>query len=65
MRRRWVAVIMNENQIFALSELILVIQELSTKTQYAKDRSIYEKYLCQIAIILAKVVKDKPSGDDI
>jgi len=57
--------IMEDNQISALSELILVIQGLSAETQEAEDRSIYVKYLSQVAIILAKVVQGRPIGEDV
>ncbi|MBT8367018.1 MAG: hypothetical protein KJP23_20190, partial [Deltaproteobacteria bacterium] len=56
---------MNKPEITQMAEFILEIESLAKSTNYAEDRSIYEKILSQSAGILAKLVKDQPVGDDI
>jgi hypothetical protein len=54
-----------EAQISALSRFILEVKRLQDETHYAEDRRIYEMYLAQAAIILAKVADNRGVGDEI
>jgi hypothetical protein len=56
---------MNEPEISLMAEFILEIESLARNTNYAEDRPIYERFLSYSAIIISKLVKDKPIGDDI
>ena len=56
---------MKENQIQALAEFISVVHDLANETHEAEDRRIYDLYLSNVSVILAKVIKDQPIGNDI
>lgn len=56
---------MNEPEITLMAEFILEIESLARITSYAEDRLIYERFLSYSAIILSKLVKEQPIGDDI
>lgn len=49
----------------ALAEFISVVQGLAKETNEAEDRRIYNSYLSNISVILSKVIKDQPVGNDI
>lgn len=55
----------NAAQISALSRFILEVKRQQDEAHYAEDRRIYEMYLAQAAIILAKVAEQQGIGDDI
>ncbi len=48
-----------------MAEFILEIESLARKTNYAEDIPIYERFLSYSAIIISKLVKAQPIGDDI
>lgn len=52
-------------QISALADFIAEVERLNAATNQAEDRQIYHMYLAKVAIILAKVIRDEPIGDDI
>jgi len=52
-------------QISALADFISEVGRLNAATRQAEDRQIYGMYLARVAIILAKVIRDEPIGDDI
>ncbi len=56
---------MNESEISQMAEFILVLESLARNTNYAEDRPIHERLLSYSAIILSKLVKEQPIGDDI
>lgn len=55
----------NNSQITALSRFITEVQCLQNESHNAGDRRIYDMYLAQAGIILAKVTQDRGVGDDI
>ena len=52
-------------QISALADFIAEVERLNAATRQAEDRQIYGMYLARVAIILSKVIRDEPIGDDI
>lgn len=52
-------------QISALADFIAEVDRLNTETHQAEDRQIYGMYLARVAIVLAKVIRDEPIGDDV
>ncbi len=40
------------------------MESLAGNTSYAEDRPVYERFLSRSAMIISKLVKDKPIGDD-
>ncbi len=56
---------MNESEISLMAEFILEIESLAGNTSYAGDRPVYERLLSHSAIIISKLIKEKPIGDDI
>jgi len=52
-------------QITALADFIAEVQRLNAETHEAEDRSIYAMYLSNVAIVLSKVIREEPIGDDV
>ena len=49
----------------AMANFILELKNHADSTHEAEDRPLHGKFLAQAAIIMAKLVQDKPIGDDI
>jgi len=49
----------------ALARFILELERLTKSTHYAEDRHLYETFLANVSIIIARVVQEEPIGDDI
>lgn len=54
-----------DSLITALSRFIMEVKRLQGETHEAEDRRIYEMYLAQAGVILAKVTQNRGVGDDI
>ena len=54
-----------DSQTIALSRFILEVQRLLIETHEANDRHIYDMYLAQAGVILAKVIQSQGIGTDI
>ena len=52
-------------QITALADFIAEVERLNAETHEAEDRQIYAMYLSNVAILLSKVIRDEPIGDDV
>ena len=49
----------------ALARFILKLEQHARSTHAAEDRPLYGKFLARAAIIMAKILEDKPIADDI
>lgn len=54
-----------DSQITALADFIAEVVRLNAETHEAEDRQIYAMYLSNVAIVLSKVIRDEPIGDDV
>lgn len=54
-----------DSLITAISRFIMEAKRLQDETHEAEDRHIYEMYLAQAGVILAKVTQDRGIGNDI
>jgi hypothetical protein len=54
-----------DSLITALSRFLTETKNLSDETHEAEDRRIYERYLANAGVILAKVAQNQGVGDDI
>ncbi len=52
-------------QITALADFIAEVERLNVETHEAEDRQIYAMYLSNVAIVLSKVIREEPIGDDV
>lgn len=52
-------------QITALADFVAEVERLNGETHEAEDRKIYSMYLSMTAIVLAKVIREEPVGDDV
>ena len=49
----------------ALSRFILTMEQLADSTSEAEDKPLYEKFLSEATIIIAKVEQGRPIGNDV
>lgn len=56
---------LKDAQINALAEFVSVVHDLGSESHEAEDRRIYNLYLSSVSVILAKVIQDRPIGNDI
>lgn len=56
---------LKDAQITALAEFVIIVHDLAKETHEAEDRRIYDLYLSNVSVILAKVIQDIPIGNDI
>lgn len=54
-----------EDLTTALARFISEMEQQAGSTHEAEDRPLYDKFLANAAIILAKVEQDTPIGDDV